>query len=551
MLTEDRYEEIIGELGHKRAIAAALDEKLKRAQRRRHEGEGGLLRFVEDLWSVLEPNRPFMQGWALAAMCKHLEAVTRGEITRLLINVPPGSMKSLLVNVFWPAWEWGPCNRPDLRYISFSYASHLTERDNNKFLDLIRSPLFQRLYGSRLTLKEHGKVKVSNDKTGWKFASSTEGVGTGERGDRVLLDDPHNIKDGESETVRERTVRFFREAMSNRLNDLTRSVIIVIMQRVNEGDVSGAIIADEMGYTHLMIPLEFEPDRRCITYVKGKRFWFDPRMEEGESFWPERFDDEAIALCRLQGEFAFAGQYQQRPEPRGGGLFKRSYWAEWAPEDGKFPKLDYVIGSLDSAFTEKTHNDPSGFTVWGCFRDSAGSRCAIPLAAWRKHLPLHNKCRLRKKGETLGQYKDDTQHEWGLIQWLAYELEKYGAKRLLIENKASGHDVATMMLSLFSDKPWGIELVDPAGLDKWARAVRVQPVYSEGLIYRVNTRYCDTLVDEMAAFDKGRFDDLTDSTTQCLWWLRRNGYLVMGEEIKRRILNAAKDRKVRQPLYPV
>ncbi len=453
--------------------------------------------------------------------------------------------------MFWPAYEWGPCNRPDLRYIGFSYASHLTERDNQKFLDLVGSHEYQDLYGDHVTLRERGKVKVSNDKTGWKFASSTEGVGTGERGDRVLLDDPHNVKDGESEAVRSRTVRFFREAMSNRLNDLTKSAIVVIMQRVNEGDVSGTILQDEMGYVHLCLPLEFEPDRRCITYVKGKRFWFDPRMEDGESFWPERFNDEAILLCKLQGEFAFAGQYQQRPEPRGGGLFKREYWQPYEPKNGKFPKFDYIVASLDSAFTEKKQNDPSGFTVWGCFRDEDGNRATVPISAWRKHLALHGKCRTRNKGETLGQYKDDTQHEWGLVQWLSYEMQRFKVNRLLVENKASGHDVAGEMLRLFPSREWGVELVDPSGLDKWARAVRVQPVFSEGIIYSVNTKYCTLLVDEMAAFDRGRFDDLTDSTTQALWWLRQNGYLVMSEQIKKRLLQKARSYKGTPPLYAV
>lgn len=551
MLDEARYEDVIAELGHKRAIAAALSEKLRRAKRRRHLGKDGLLHFIEDFWHVLEPNRPFVTGWALSAMCRHLEAVSHGKITRLLVNVPPGSMKSLLVNVFWPAWEWGPCKRPDLRYISFSYASHLTERDNQKFLDLLQSRLFQDLYGNQFALRNSGKTKVTNDQTGWKFASSSEGVGTGERADRVLYDDPHNVAHGESDLIRERTVRFFKEAMSNRLNDLNKSVIIVIMQRVNEFDVSGAILADQMGYTHLCIPLEFEADRRCITIVENKPFWIDPRKNDGECFWPERFDEEAVLLCKLQGEYAFAGQYQQRPEPRGGGLFKRDAWAIYDPEAEKFPKFDYIVGSLDSAFTEKEQNDPSGFTLWGCFRDEHGNRAAIPLSAWRKHLQLHGRCRPRNKGETLGQYKDDTQQDWGLVQWVAYELEKFRAHRLLIENKASGHDVHNEMLRLFPSKGFTYELVDPAGLDKWARAIRVTPFFAEGIVYTVGTKYAKLLMDEMAMFPNGRFKDMTDSTTQALWWLRQNGYLVMSEEIKRSMLKKAQDRKVRPALYPV
>src|SRR5882672_4660812 len=92
--------------------------------------QGGLIAFVRYFWHILEPETPFVDGWVLWAMCEHLEAVTAGKITRLLINVPPGSMKSLLVNVFWPAWEWGPMGKSHFRYVTFSYSASLTERDN-------------------------------------------------------------------------------------------------------------------------------------------------------------------------------------------------------------------------------------------------------------------------------------------------------------------------------------------------------------------------------------------------------------------------------------
>jgi hypothetical protein len=123
----------------------------------------------------------------------HLEAVTFGEINRLLINVPPGFMKSLLVNVFWPAWEWGPMGLAHLRYVSFSYGAHLTHRDNGKMMRLVTSARYRDLWGDRFDMVKVGEQKIENDQTGWKFATSIGGIGTGERGDRVLLDDPHNV----------------------------------------------------------------------------------------------------------------------------------------------------------------------------------------------------------------------------------------------------------------------------------------------------------------------------------------------------------------------
>jgi hypothetical protein len=207
--------------------------------RKQQTGRGGLLNFVRYFWHMLEPKtRPLIEGWPIEAICIHLEALTFGDIpsNRLLINVPPGFMKSLLVNVFWPAWEWGPCDLPHMRYISFSYSDEITTRDNNKMVRLIHSPGYKQLWGDRFTMVKTGERRIDNNMTGFKLATSVGGVSTGERGDRVLLDDPHNVIKAESDLEREKTVRFVRESMSNRLND-EQSAIVVIMQRLHDADV--------------------------------------------------------------------------------------------------------------------------------------------------------------------------------------------------------------------------------------------------------------------------------------------------------------------------
>lgn len=557
--------EIEGELGPLRTFAHAARELRRRDLRGAFlEPDGrGLLNFTRHFWPVLEPDVPMAEGWALLAICRHLAAVSEGRVTRLLINVPPGSMKSLVVNVFWPAWEWATV-RQSLRYISFSYSSHLTERDNQKFLDVCDSADYRWLY-PHVKLRDRGKVKTSNSGTGYKFATSVRGTGTGERGDRVLLDDPHNVKEGESDTVRLETVRWFREAMSNRLNDMVRSAIVVIMQRVHEDDVSGAILADELGYVHLCIPMDFEPDRRCVTRVRPRGndphavpelFWADPRRREGECFWPERFPPAAVVECRLLGDYAFAGQYQQRPEPRGGGLFKREYWRRLPMPDAKFPQLHFVVASLDGAFTEKDENDACGFTAWGAFVDEEGNKSAITLNAWRKHLPLHKNVRPRRKGETWRAYKAETEQDWGLVQWLEYECGRWGgADKLLIENKANGHDVANELLRLFAWAKFVVELVDPKKNDKWARAIRVQPVFAEGLVYTLDAalkrRWVETLITDHAMFPRGRWKDQVDSTTQAVWWMRKQGMLVMAEERKQELVQQEQYKRQLQPLYEV
>ena len=283
--------------------------------------QGGLLAFVQYFWPILEPGTKFVHGWALEAICEHLEAVTFGELTKLLINVPPGFMKSMLTDVFWPAWEWGPQEMSHLRYVTFSYSSSLTERDNGKFKDLITSPEYQAMYGSVVNVRKTGETKVSNWKHGWKLASSVGGVGTGERGDRAIIDDPHNVKESESKPVRQETIRWFRESLSSRLNDMENGAKVVIMQRVNEEDVSGTIISEMDGWCHLLIQMEFvwsadkdgEPFATDIGWI-DPRWTPDPQDCDGELAWPERFPERIIASMKKDaGPFAWACNPYEAP----------------------------------------------------------------------------------------------------------------------------------------------------------------------------------------------------------------------------------------------
>jgi predicted phage terminase large subunit-like protein len=538
----------------KEAMALALYERKLRLERgRQSRPHGGLMHFVRYFWTILEPNNPFIDGWPLWAMCEHLEAVSRGEITKLLINVPPGSAKSLLVNVFWPAWEWSAFGRPDLRYVSFSYSSALTERDNQRFLDLIKSTRFRDMWGHVFSLTADGKIKPTNSAKGWKFATSFLGVGTGERGNRVLIDDPHNIADGESDKIRNETVRQFREAISNRLNDMTTSALVVIMQRVHESDVSGAIIDDDLGYVHLCITMEYEPDRHCETAIG----WSDPRTREGECFWPARFPPAAVAACKKLGPYAWNSQYQQRPEIRGGGLIKRDWWQPWSPADGKWPVCDFTIASLDPAFTSKEENDPSGFTVWGVFRQKNGDAGIILLHAFRKHLELHGGRNERWPGETDDDFRSRCKDTWGLCETVADACRRFRVKHLLVESKASGISVAQEMRRLHGREGYSIQLIDPKGLDKTARVIRVQPMFTEGQIFapfspKTGTFYswAQMVIDETAIFPRGKHDDLVDSMSQSLWWLRGNGFAARRDELFASKQEAEKFRKPEEPLYP-
>jgi len=515
--------------------------------RKRQQGRGGLLEFVRYFWDVLEPQTPFVEGWALEAVCEHLEAVTFGEITRLLINVPPGFMKSLLTDVFWPAWEAGPMNMPHFRYVAFSYAAALTERDNGKYRDLILSEKYRELWSASFRTRKVGETKITNDKTGSKLATSVGGVGTGERGDRIIVDDPHNVKDGESEIIRSETVRWFREALSNRLNNMETSAIVVIMQRVHESDVAGTILSEGFAdYVHLMIPMEFDPGRRCSTIIG----WEDPRTEDGELAWPERFPPAVVDGIKIAlGPYAYAGQYQQSPSPRGGGIFKRDWWGTW--EQDEYPPMEFVVVSCDPAYTAKeSTNDPSGCTVWGVYRENGAPRIML-LHAWRKHLELHGLYQPRLPDETSKEYEIRTKSKLGLVETLAATARKYKADRLLVEAKASGLSVAQELRRLHGTEGWGVQIVQPTG-DKVSRAHAVQPIFSQLLVSAPDKDWAEMVISEMESFPKHRYDDLTDSATQALKFLRETGLIVHRHEADYELTESLRHRGgSSQPLYQV
>jgi predicted phage terminase large subunit-like protein len=276
-----------------------------------------LVNFIKRAWPIIEPGTRYVHGWHIDAIAEHLQAVTSGEINRLLINVPPGTMKSLAVGVLWPAWEWGPQARPQFRYVGAAHAQDLAVRDNMRMRRLVKSEWYQRLWPLGLAADQDAKLKFENLATGFRAAVAATGM-TGHRGDRVLYDDPHSVEGALSDLQRNTVLRVFSETVTTRLNSPERSAIVVVMQRLHERDLAGFILERELGYEHLCLPMEFEADRRCITSI-GFR---DPRTHDGELLFPERFPVEVVARDkRAMGELGTAGQFQQRPTPRGGGMF--------------------------------------------------------------------------------------------------------------------------------------------------------------------------------------------------------------------------------------
>ena len=227
-----------------------------------------LREFVRQAWHVVEPATPYIPGWHLDAICDHLEAVSRREIRNLLINMPPRHMKSLAVSVFWPCWEWATW--PERKWLFSSYAASLSIRDSLKCRRLIESPWYQANWGDRfqLTGDQNAKQRFENNKSGYRLATSVGGTATGEGGDRIVVDDPHNVNEAESDLVRRGVIDWWDQVMSTRLNDPKTGAKVIVMQRVHEADLAGHVLA-QGGYEHLCLPAEYEgpagfsKDARC------------------------------------------------------------------------------------------------------------------------------------------------------------------------------------------------------------------------------------------------------------------------------------------------
>lgn len=303
----------------------------------------GLAEFVREAWHVIEPGTEYHHNWHIDAVCMHLEAVTAGRIRRLLINIPPGMMKSLLVAVFWPAWVW--VKRPEWRAVFGSYSLDLSQRDSVRCRDVLQSDWYRDTFRPSWSLAGDQNVKsyFRNTRKGERLAISVTGKGTGFRGDCTVFDDPLKADEAYSEAARETAWRWWGKTMSSRLNDMRTGARVGIMQRLHEEDPAGRII-ERGGYELLILPSEFEPARRATTSIG----WSDPRTSPGELLFPIMFPADVLEEAKVDlGSDGYAGQHQQRPVAAEGKIVKDAWWRYY---DVLPPVFETVVMSWDMAF---------------------------------------------------------------------------------------------------------------------------------------------------------------------------------------------------------
>jgi len=516
----------------------------KRAERRAVEKrlcEDSLAAFVRKAWSIIEPGQAYVHNWHIDFICFHLEAITNGvqidgaDYNRLLINVPPGMSKSLLLGVFWPAWEWGPRNMPHMRYVCASHNQDLAIRDGLRMRRLITSEWYQSHWGDRvvLTSDNNQKTKFENSATGFRQATAAGSI-TGARGTRVIIDDPHSVDGANSEQTRQSTIQWFLEAVPLRMDNPIKSVIVVIMQRLHEEDVSGVILSKNLGYDHIMLPMRYDPVRARPTKL-GYR---DPRTKDGELLFEARFPAAVVDRDeRVLGPYAAAGQFQQEPTPRGGGIIRAAWWQLW--DKPEYPPVEYILASLDTAYTAKDENDPSALTVWGVWSGAdSNARSSRPVDRYGKPMELPSAALLSAdpsayvelpRAMLMYAWEEHLEvHE--LVEKVAATCRKFRVDGLIIENKAAGHSVAQELRRLFSYEDFSIMMDDPKGLDKMARLYSVQHLFAEGMIYAPDKLWAEKVIQQTAVFPRGKRDDLTDTVSAALRHLRRTGMLTRNPE---------------------
>jgi predicted phage terminase large subunit-like protein len=469
-------------LPEEKAEALALLEKrellLEQAELR------DLASFARGAWPILEPGTPLKWNWHLDLICEYLTLVKQRIIRRLVINVPPQTMKSRLVNVFYPTWSWSQI--PTRRFLSSSYSGDLSEGFNVERSKLVTSEWFQRMFSGQVALTQETQAQIENAVGGRMSATSTGGTATGKGTHDVIVDDPLNPKQAASETELRGSTEFFDQTLRTRLSDQVSGAFVIVMQRLAELDLTGHLMAKNPGeWTHIRMPMEAEEDESWAFPISGRVV----QRKKGELLWPDRFPRQVVdSLKRDMGSWAYAAQYQQRPTPLEGGIIKRS-WLQFYRE---LPAgLDQQIQSWDLAFKDSASSSFVVGQVWG---------------RKRADMFLLDEVRARMDFPTTVNAIRSLSAKWP------------NTHTKLVEDKANGPAV----IASLKHEITGLIPVK-ADISKEARLSAASPAFEAGNVYLPDPTICSWIHDwiqEVCAAPRAAFWDRADACSQAINRLR-------------------------------
>jgi len=477
---------------HEQREMLALIEELEAAEAK-ELARDGFMPFIKHVWPA------FIEGRHHKIMGDAFERVARGELKRLIINMPPRHTKSEFASYLLPAWFLG--NFPEKKIIQTAHTAELSVGFGRKVRNLVDSEDYKQVFpalGLRADSKAAGRWSTTQG--GEYFAIGVGGAVTGKGADLLIIDDPHSEQEGQSADpgVFDKVYEWYTSGPRQRLQP--GGAIIVVMTRWHKRDLTGQIIKSSV--------------QRAGT-DEWEVIEFPAIMPSGKSLWPQFWPLEELESLRNElPALKWNAQYQQNPTSEEGALVKREWWREW--DSDVPPECEFIIQSWDTAFLKTQRSDFSACTTWGVFYhpDDVGTMQAniILLDAHKERLEFPE---LKKKAyEFYGYWEPDA---------------------CIVEAKAAGTPL------IFELRAMGIpvaEYTPSRGNDKISRVNAVSDLFASGNVWRPNTRFAEEVVEEFAAFPAGEHDDLVDSSTQALLRFRQGGFL--------RLLSDEED----EPFYP-
>lgn len=476
--------------------------------------------FVKKSWSWVEPNVPFKDNWHIGVMAEHLEAVVWGQISNLVINIPPRHMKSIMVAVCFQPWVW--TFRAWTQWLFFSHSKGFSMRDTMRSRRLIMSDWYQDNFGAAFSLRDdqNTKTKYENNQGGFRSALGAGGA-TGDGGDFLVGDDLLNIDDRHSKAVREGVNEFWGTTVATRKNS-DEAAKIIICQRLHEHDIVGYVERQEEAggdhYEILAIPAMYEGANAFpVTAVD----WKDPRTDYGDALWPERFDRASLNKLKRTLGGDSAALLQQRPSPQTGAIFKKYLWKYWVPVGSKLPPvtvkveedttirgIKYAAGDVYECETIELDRATlrDYLQSWDMAFKGTSQSAYVAGQVWAR------------RGEAECFLLDQERGKWDFLKTIdaVHRLTKRvpEATLKLVEEKANGAAV----ISALKTNVQGLVPINPKG-DKTSRAHAVTPLQEAGNIYLPHPLlyvWVDDYIDELTMFPNGEYMDQVDATAQAL-----------------------------------
>jgi predicted phage terminase large subunit-like protein len=448
--------------------------------------------FVKKAWTVLQPNRHLIWSWHFDYLCEQLTMVKERRLLRLIVNVPPRTLKSTIITIAYPVWVW--LTEPQHNFMAVSYSLDLSTEHSVMRRKLLQSEWFQRLWCDRFKMSgDRNQVgQFMNDRGGQMIATSVGGTAWGRGCDTAILDDPLSADQALSVTGRTTVNNWIATTLRSRLNDPPTGAIILVMQRLHELDPTGFLLEQEPGiWPHTRIPLVAEEDETWVFPISGRVV----RRGRGEILQPERFTPAVVQGLRSH-RLVFAAQSQQRPAPAEGNLIKRNevmYYGGIDPRtsqaDEKLPEtFDFKVISVDCAFKDLATSDFVAIMVIGI----KGRKRFILNVVNQRLDAAATEAEIRRQRDV---YRP--------------------ISAVLVEDKANGSAVIQRLKLNVT----GVIQINPQGGKTGRMHAAAGEWQAKDWFVDRNAAWTEPLIDQLMMFPNGRYDDMCDSMSQAACWL--------------------------------